>query len=206
MVWSTRRAWQWGLIGGLVVAACAGDDDDGASTSAADDGSGAPTSAGDDGGTTASDDDAGSTGGGSADGSSSGSSAADDGSTDDDGATGTNGTSEDTGSPVACADAMCGPQEVCVLPCCGGAPPACEPLPAGGECPKGSTVVGPEQCAFGCDADMCCMPFGDCEPAPPYCADAAELVCGGQPRVQDQCSLGDCFGTLTDGQLGCTCA
>src|SRR5438477_5366269 len=50
------------------------------------------------------------------------------------------GYSRDASEPFSCGTSTCGGDEVCVHPCCGGAPPMCEPLDDGGTCPDGYTI------------------------------------------------------------------
>src|SRR5205814_9401982 len=42
------------------------------------------------------------------------------------------------GASSACGTRSCGADEVCIFPCCGGAPPQCQPPPDGGTCPTGA--------------------------------------------------------------------
>lgn len=106
---------------------------------------------------------------------------------------------DDTGA-VACGDDICGADEVCVQPCCGGPPPGCFDTTREGTCEDGGEPVPAAECPVPCSTEMCCPPQ-PCEAAPDFCAGMAELQCH-----ETQCSLGDCFGTLQDGALFCECA
>jgi hypothetical protein len=194
----------WAVLGwAIVLAACGGDDGTGNDTGA-DAGTVDSTAASADG--TSSSTTGGST---SMSGSAEGSAATGNDVSGFDGSgfdgPGSDGGSGDTGT-AACGTAGCGPDMVCVHPCCGGAPPACTAAGKDGACPSGSMLVDPGQCAFGCDAVACCQPTGPCEAPDPYCVAAGELVCGGDPRVADQCSVDDCYGTLDGDDLHCVCA
>lgn len=130
----------------------------------------------------------------------------DGGGTGDTGASGTSDThtgGDDgaTGSG-SCGDDDCEVGQICVLPCCGGAP-GCYPANADGECQPGDMPIDAADCMAGCDADPCCE--GSCEPAPPYCIDEGDLICGGE--IGDQCSTpnGDCYGTKVGNELQCSC-
>ncbi|MCC6899838.1 MAG: hypothetical protein IT377_12735 [Polyangiaceae bacterium] len=96
------------------------------------------------------------------------------------GGTGASGGSAGTGGvppadgPFACGTTTCSASQYCIHPCCGGAPPMCEPKPEGGTCPAGYHD--------GCQTGSCSSPSGCCEmdpckPAPPYCADQPEAGC-----------------------------
>ncbi|MEO6420770.1 MAG: hypothetical protein ABIP39_15265 [Polyangiaceae bacterium] len=73
----------------------------------------------------------------------------------------------DASGPFACGKTICGADEYCVHPCCGGIRPLCTPLLDDGGCAPGETYdnfcpsnggsSGP-----GCDP-------GACTPAEPYC-------------------------------------
>jgi hypothetical protein len=78
------------------------------------------------------------------------------------------------GDPFACGTSTCGASEVCMHPCCGGAPPACEPLEDGGTCPDGYVLSN--QCYnFGTGGTTGCEP-PPCKPPPPYCAPAKDCT------------------------------
>ncbi|MEM7152235.1 MAG: hypothetical protein AAF799_05300 [Myxococcota bacterium] len=112
------------------------------------------------------------------------------------------------GTQFACGDELfCELGEHCVLPCCGGAPPSCDPIPKDGECPPGTPEFG-KCCDFmgipDCDeADWCQLP--PCEPAPPRCVTAEDLMCdqSGSCKV-----LGDdfCIGPVENNIITCQCA
>jgi len=107
--------------------------------------------------------------------------------------------SDDTGA-TACGDSVCGADEVCVQPCCGGPAPGCFDTTLDGTCKDGVEPVPAAECPGPCSTEVCCPPQ-PCEAAPDYCAGIGELQCH-----ETQCSLGDCFGTLQDGALYCECA
>ncbi len=71
-----------------------------------------------------------------------------------------------------CGGATCAAGQHCVHPCCGGAAPACDPLPDGGACPPGTTPVAscPTSGGPGCQA-------GPCSPPPAYCSKAIPVGC-----------------------------
>jgi hypothetical protein len=70
----------------------------------------------------------------------------------------------DTSGTYACGTNQCQSGEICVHPCCGGAPPPCVPLDDGGTCPAGYTM---NYC--GNLATNGCVP-PPCTPPPPYCS------------------------------------
>jgi hypothetical protein len=113
--------------------------------------------------------------------------------------TSTTSDSDDT-SAKPCGDGMCGADEVCVNPCCGGPAPGCEDSDANGQCPNGQEPTPADQCGNGCNTLVCC-PMAPCMADPPFCAGKADLQCH-----ETQCSLDECFGTLQDDQLSCECA
>ena len=72
----------------------------------------------------------------------------------------------DTSGPWQCGDSTCGSGEYCIHPCCGGAPPMCEPYEDGGTCPPGTTPS--TNCYnLGTGPGGCAPP--PCTPPPPYC-------------------------------------
>lgn len=87
------------------------------------------------------------------------------------------------GTTTGCGTKTCTGSEICVQPCCGGAPPQCLPLPDGGTCPSGSVA-----CSAG--RPGCYTP---CVPPPAFCHPRTEPLPGG-------CRLGN------DGQVICLCA
>lgn len=107
-----------------------------------------------------------------------------------------------TGS-TSCGSETCGPDEICVRPCCGGPAPPCLPLPEGGSCTAPNVPMLCDDGTPGC--------LEICTPPPPFCARAADIVChdcdGPVPRSCDPPGQG-CFGELEqDGRnLACTCA
>lgn len=102
-------------------------------------------------------------------------------STDDDGTPSGDGGKADAGS---CGNVTCAPGELCIRPCCGGAPPLCEPATDGGACPPGTTYT--DFCELTGQAG--CQ-HGPCTPPPPYCSTVIPSGC-----VQQ------------NGDVVCTCA
>jgi len=100
---------------------------------------------------------------------------------------GTGGASGgNSGGPVACGGSICGPQQFCVIPCCGGAPPACVPKFGDGSCPPG-THAG---CTFNlgsCTTPGSCCQSDPCTPPPPYCSDTKPNYCF--PENERTCRL-----------------
>ena len=83
-------------------------------------------------------------------------------------------TGKDSNEPFACGGATCNSNEVCMHPCCGGAPPPCEPLEDGGTCPDGYVISN--QCYnFGTGGTTGCAP-PPCKPPPDYCAPAKDCT------------------------------
>lgn len=78
-------------------------------------------------------------------------------------------TGPDTSSPFACGKVLCQGGEICVHPCCGGAPPACTPKPDGGTCPTGTTEDSNCGGEPGCRPDPCTPPLPYCSPSPTNC-------------------------------------
>lgn len=113
----------------------------------------------------------------------------------------TSGSDSGSGGLLAeCGEATCAAGEVCVNPCCGGAPLPCLDAQNDGTCLPTQTPVDPNECSIPCLGDTCCLP-GPCTPDPPFCADAKTLMCNG-----DDCMVPECGGLLEDGQLECLCA
>src|SRR6185503_8691992 len=115
------------------------------------------------------------------------------------GAGGTGGA----GGAAPCGDRACTSAELCVHPSCGGAPPVCQPLPDGGECPTGwimrsacnsGGVNGP-----GCEAPPCTPPAPRCITVP--------AACGGTPQCSclppDVCQGGGSCGAVGGGAVAC---
>ena len=73
----------------------------------------------------------------------------------------------DTSGPYPCGDTTCGNGDVCIHPCCGGAPPPCVPYDDAGTCPAG--YVPTDTCYGLGGGSGGCMP-PPCTPPPPYCA------------------------------------
>ena len=87
---------------------------------------------------------------------------------------GSDGYSLDTGKdgsgPFACGTSTCTGDQICIHPCCGGAPPPCIPLDDGGTCPSGTTY------SPSCGGSGGCVE-PPCTPPPPYCTPASSNVC-----------------------------
>jgi hypothetical protein len=93
---------------------------------------------------------------------------------------------------VACGTETCGPNQVCNEPCCGGAPPDCQPLPDGGGCPAGYGAV--DWCSTDPTSGPACEEL-PCTPEPPKCFDIpaacpSELTCECLPK--DSCVVNGC--------------
>lgn len=86
-------------------------------------------------------------------------------------------TGKDSSEPFACGTTTCTGDQICIHPCCGGAPPPCEPLDDGGTCPDGYVISN--QCwNFGSGGTTGCVP-PPCKPPPPYCAPSGPTnMCG----------------------------
>jgi len=81
---------------------------------------------------------------------------------------GDDASKNDSSEPFACGASTCDGDQICIHPCCGGAPPPCEPLLDGGTCPDGYVISN--QCYnFGTGGTTGCAP-PPCKPPPPYCA------------------------------------
>ena len=85
----------------------------------------------------------------------------------------------------ACGTTACGAGEFCIVPCCGGAPPLCQPAGDGGVCPPGTAYT--DSCIS--TGTPGCEP-GPCVPDPPYCSSDIPVGCDQQ----------------SDGKVVCTCA
>lgn len=95
------------------------------------------------------------------------------------------------GEPIACGSTSCTGGEICVRPCCGGAPPQCITPDAGG-CPAGTTVG---TCFRNGSPSSGCVE--QCVPAAPFCRPT--------PTSSEQpCGPGG--GQLRDGVYNCICA
>jgi hypothetical protein len=81
--------------------------------------------------------------------------------------------------PYACGATTCQSGEICVHPCCGGAPPPCVPADDGGTCPAGYSFSG--MCFNGGD---CAPP--PCTPPPAYCAPASSAGVQCSPTTPNQ--------------------
>ena len=92
----------------------------------------------------------------------------------DGGGDGSIDTGKDSSEPFACGTSTCSGDQVCIHPCCGGAPPPCEPLEDGGTCPDGYVLSN--QCYnFGTGSTTGCAP-PPCKPPPDYCAPAKDCT------------------------------
>jgi len=84
-------------------------------------------------------------------------------------------------APFACGSTTCSSgDDICVHPCCGGAPPQCEAADDAGTCPQGTTVASPSGCE-NYSATNKCLP-APCTPPAPYCAPKSSSCPG---AVQD---------------------
>jgi hypothetical protein len=98
------------------------------------------------------------------------------------------------GTGFACGTMTCGTSQLCVRPCCGGAPPQCQPFD-GGTCPAGATPCqgpGGAGCAI------------SCTPPPPYCIDTP-ASCGATPTCSCIPSTA-CCGVISGHDVACLCA
>jgi hypothetical protein len=105
-------------------------------------------------------------------------------------------------SSFACGSAVCGPGQVCVHPCCGGAAPPCTARPDGGVCPSGWRAV---VACPGIDVPACQAPM--CTPPPAYCftpsaACQSDAACG---CFDTACTGGGCW-LVTGRVVMCGCA
>ncbi len=76
--------------------------------------------------------------------------------------------------PIACGSTTCQGTDLCVIPCCGGATPLCDPFEDdAGTCPDGDTPS--TQCP-NAGTPAGCMP-PPCTPAPRFCAPATGGYC-----------------------------
>ncbi|HEY8076028.1 MAG TPA: hypothetical protein VIF62_18000 [Labilithrix sp.] len=80
--------------------------------------------------------------------------------------------------PIACGTTTCSGSQYCVQPCCGGAYPQCDEIPASGVCPAGThedTACNNTMTGKGCRPDPCTPPA-------PYCTgDTSKLDYGCTP-------------------------
>lgn len=98
---------------------------------------------------------------------------------------GGNDTGKDSSEPFACGTTTCSGDQICIHPCCGGAPPPCEPLDDGGTCPAG--YVFSNQCWNGNGSSSGCVP-PPCTPPPPYCAPGGpNNMCGFEQNGSRDC-------------------
>lgn len=73
----------------------------------------------------------------------------------------------DATGPFSCGTATCSANEVCVHPCCGGAPPPCYATDDAGACPPGTSTTNPGFCPP--QSPGPCVP-DPCTPPPEYCS------------------------------------
>jgi len=81
-------------------------------------------------------------------------------------------------SSFACGTTSCDSSEVCVHPCCGGAPPQCVAADGSGTCPAGTTKATSSECENFDPSTAPCLP-DPCTPPPPYCAPKGAPECAG---------------------------
>jgi len=108
------------------------------------------------------------------------------------------------GGAALCGTRACTSSELCVRPSCGGAPPPCNPLPDGGQCPSGwimrafcASTGGP-----GCEA-------APCTPPDSYCITLA-ATCGATPSCSclpaNVCQGGGACSIISRGEVLCASA
>jgi hypothetical protein len=87
-------------------------------------------------------------------------------------------------SGALCNGATCAAGERCIHPCCGGAPPVCEPVPEAGTCPEGTIFLAS---------------------CPPVLTPACQRLCNQPPSY---CSATIPVGCIVDsrGEVVCQCA
>jgi hypothetical protein len=90
----------------------------------------------------------------------------------------------DGAGPWACGATTCQGTDLCIHPCCGGAPPPCVPLDDAGVCPDG--YVESSQCYNLGGTNYGCAP-PPCTPPPPYCSPGPSPNCSqwGQQTGRD---------------------
>lgn len=87
--------------------------------------------------------------------------------------TGGSSTTSDVEGGAECGAVTCQLDEICVLPCCGGAGDVCADVPPRG-CGEGYEEVPNDECSLGeCAGETCCL--GPCIPPPAFCAPIREL-------------------------------
>lgn len=89
------------------------------------------------------------------------------------------------GAPLACGSMTCGASQYCVIPCCGGAAPACFPSSSDGKCPAGSHS-GCTTNPTACTSPAGCCQQDNCTPQPPFCTDAWPAMCFTLQGLPDQ--------------------
>jgi len=111
-----------------------------------------------------------------------------------------------TGGSALCGVRACTSGELCVHPSCGGAPPVCNPLPDGGQCPAG--WIARSSCPFGgvqgpgCEAPPCTPPASYCLTPPAACGGNPSCAC--LPR--DVCQGGGACSIISRGEVLCASA
>jgi hypothetical protein len=81
----------------------------------------------------------------------------------------------------ACGSTTCAGDELCMHPCCGGAPPPCVAADDAGTCPYGNGGLG--YCSNYTTATPCTP--APCTPPPPYCAPKGTFCEAGQGDSQN---------------------
>jgi len=124
-----------------------------------------------------------------------------------DGGRGGTGGGGGAGGSALCGARACTTGELCVHPSCGGAPPVCNPLPDGGECPAG--WMARQSCTFGggvagpvCEAPPCTPPAAYCITPPAACGGNPSCAC--LPR--DVCQGGGACSIISGGEVLCVSA
>jgi len=88
------------------------------------------------------------------------------------------GTSVGGDGPLACGSATCTATQFCVIPCCGGAAPACFPVAGdAGTCPAGSHSGCTAPASYACSPSTTCCQYNPCTPPSPYCSDSQPTGC-----------------------------
>lgn len=92
-------------------------------------------------------------------------------------ATGGSTVSNGGGGPIACGSTTCSADQYCVIPCCGGAAPACFSVGDAGTCPSGSHSGCNMPATTGCAVGTTCCQYNPCVPPPPYCTTTKPTGC-----------------------------
>jgi len=102
---------------------------------------------------------------------------------------GTDGAADaqpDNNGSWPCGDTTCASGNICIHPCCGGAPLMCDAPNDAGVCPQGDIKNG-GGCIQMNPGDDCSPP--ECQPPPPFCAPNGTSQC---PEVDPNTSR-DCY-------------